>query len=430
MTATLFRLEVLEAARAQAMGTVLLARRPVDSALVLVVAACAAALLAAAVWAPLPRRATVQGVVAAGEGSVAVSAGLAGTVEALLFEEGQWVQAGQALARLAPTAGGTALHTRLQRQRALEQRAELLRQEVLLLKERHGIRRHQLEAQAAHVRQVLEQTLEEQRLQDTRLQSAAEALERQQRLLEAGFVAPAQLEAAKAPWLEARLRQAAHQREGAARRQEQYDLERQLANLDREHGQQHAQLARQRLELEQMALEARETLSHTIAAPRAGRVSAPHLREGAVLAAGQPLLELWPSGEPQASRWQAVLWVPSRAVGALRPGQDVRIRLSAFPHRLHGAPQGFIRSVATSPALPGALDGLSPQSGEAYYRVVVDLGEPVRDHAGRALPLKSGMRLDADITLDRTPLWQWLFEPLLAHRQAPPIFRASGPGER
>jgi membrane fusion protein len=33
---------------------------------------------------------------------------------------------------------------------------------------------------------------------------------------------------------------------------------------------------------------------------------------------------------------------------------------------------------------------------------------------GKRLPIQPGMLLDADIVLDREPIWRWLLEPLLS----------------
>ena len=33
---------------------------------------------------------------------------------------------------------------------------------------------------------------------------------------------------------------------------------------------------------------------------------------------------------------------------------------------------------------------------------------------GRDLPLRAGMALDADVTLEHRRIWEWLLEPLLA----------------
>ena len=57
-------------------------------------------------------------------------------------------------------------------------------------------------------------------------------------------------------------------------------------------------------------------------------------------------------------------------------------------------------------ALPAA--GLS---GEPMFRITVALNEPLPD-----VTLVAGMRLQADIMLDRRRLVEWLFEPLLGLR--------------
>jgi membrane fusion protein len=50
-------------------------------------------------------------------------------------------------------------------------------------------------------------------------------------------------------------------------------------------------------------------------------------------------------------------------------------------------------------------------SGEPMFRITVALDQPAT-----AMPLAAGMRLQADVLLERRRLIEWLFEPLLGWR--------------
>ena len=86
---------------------------------------------------------------------------------------------------------------------------------------------------------------------------------------------------------------------------------------------------------------------------------------------------------------------------------------------------GHIQSVASAPTPHALTESLGLQAAEAHFRVIVDLGGRVKDAWGEALPLKHGMRLEADVTRERTPLWQWLFEPLLLAQLKPGVRQAA-----
>jgi membrane fusion protein len=53
-------------------------------------------------------------------------------------------------------------------------------------------------------------------------------------------------------------------------------------------------------------------------------------------------------------------------------------------------------------------------AAEPLYRITVSLDRQAVQAYGQAQPLVPGMRLDADVLLDRRRLIEWLFEPLLS----------------
>ena len=120
---------------------------------------------------------------------------------------------------------------------------------------------------------------------------------------------------------------------------------------------------------------------------------------------------------PQGAVLQAQLYAPSSAVGFVRPGQTVRLRLEAFPYQKFGQLEGRVVQVSRTPLAASelaaqTLAGVAPgRPGEAMFRITVGL---VDGQAGRwPQPLVAGMRLQADVLLERRRLIEWLFEPLL-----------------
>jgi len=60
-------------------------------------------------------------------------------------------------------------------------------------------------------------------------------------------------------------------------------------------------------------------------------------------------------------------------------------------------------------------DEVSPiAASEAAYRVVVALDSELLHTRNRDLPLQAGMLLDADISLERQRIIQWVFAPFAA----------------
>jgi multidrug efflux pump subunit AcrA (membrane-fusion protein) len=128
---------------------------------------------------------------------------------------------------------------------------------------------------------------------------------------------------------------------------------------------------------------------------------------------------------PPQAHVLAHLYSSSRAVGMVRPGQRVRLRYDAFPHQRFGHHEGVVISVSQSPVCAGeppsqpagmscltaAATGSAP---EALYRIAVQLDRTSIRAEGRDLALQPGMRLAADIALERRRLYQWMLDPLYA----------------
>lgn len=146
-----------------------------------------------------------------------------------------------------------------------------------------------------------------------------------------------------------------------------------------------------------------------VRAPLAGLVANRLIEPGQAVQVGQPLMSLLPRG----SRLQAQLLVPSAAVGFIEPGDSVLLRYQAYPYQKFGHHRGKVIRVSRS-AIASA--GGDTQRAEPYYRVLVALEEQSITAYGKQEPLRPGMRLDADILGERRKLYEWVLEPLYSLR--------------
>lgn len=123
-----------------------------------------------------------------------------------------------------------------------------------------------------------------------------------------------------------------------------------------------------------------------------------------------------PSRLPTGPALQAQLYSPSRSIGVLRSGQAVRLRLDAYPQARFGHLEGRVLTVEPVPL--GAADQPSlflpaqPPGAEPLLRINVALDALPPDWSAR--PLAPGLRVQADLLLERRRLAEWLFEPLVA----------------
>jgi hypothetical protein len=109
---------------------------------------------------------------------------------------------------------------------------------------------------------------------------------------------------------------------------------------------------------------------------------------------------------------QAQLFAPPEAVGLLRPDQTVLLRYEAFGPTAGSRESGKIVAVARTPESTGAVCACAGASGAApSYRVVAALDEQQVIADGRPQALAVGMRVEAEVLLERRRLIDWLFAP-------------------
>jgi membrane fusion protein len=156
-------------------------------------------------------------------------------------------------------------------------------------------------------------------------------------------------------------------------------------------------------------LKARESIVMT--APVAGRITALRAFAGESVAGDLPLLTILPA----ESKLEAQLFVPTRAIGFVRVGQDVRLLLDAFDYRRFGPHDGVITAVSSSVFLP-AETRLGRRINEPTYRVTVDIEDQSVRAYGQEFFLQAGMSLRADIILEERTLLDWLLDPIVSLR--------------
>lgn len=154
-----------------------------------------------------------------------------------------------------------------------------------------------------------------------------------------------------------------------------------------------------------------------VVSPIDGVVASIFVKEGHSVNKGQPLLVVIPEGEDPVV---VELYAPSRSIGFIEEGQDVRLRFDAFPYEKFGVQQGVIASISKSavsaemlPNSPLIQSQLSRTlGGVGLYQVRVKLDKPTITVYGEEQVFVPGMTLTADIELDTRKVYEWLLEPL------------------
>jgi membrane fusion protein len=151
--------------------------------------------------------------------------------------------------------------------------------------------------------------------------------------------------------------------------------------------------------------------AYVIRAPSAGRVSTLQATVGQFADPRRLQMEI----VPNESVLQAELFVPTRAIGFVQPGQQVRILYEAFPYQQFGTYSGRVLKV--SQTILTKSDTLGPiELKEPAYRITAALDRPDIDAYGKKILLQADMLVRADIILEKRSLISWLLDPLLSVR--------------
>lgn len=358
------------------------------------------------------RKETASGSLVAAAGVARVTARRDGIVVDLKVREGDRVEAGQALFTISSQQGlegGGTLDTAVIA--SLDAQTRLLTEQIEADPARVANEIVRLDASIETVKSQRDALSAQRRLQADRVRVVEERRQAVFQLYEKGNATRAALQELDEALL--------------SRRQSLADIDRQFAAMERELEQ--ARLQREQLPVQQservsqlrLSLADRERQrseveaqrAQVIRAPVTGRVTALQASLGQLVDPNRPLLTLVPEG----SELRAELFVPSRAIGFVEPGQRVRLMIDAFPYQRFGAYGGTVDTVSQAILAPSEVVGRVPLA-EPVYRVTVRLDRQTIDAFGRQVPLQPDMTVKADIVLEGRSLFAWLFEPLLSAR--------------
>lgn len=411
-TRSLFRTEAIDAQRQQWLGGVQLVSPLALSWMTAGVVVGALAIAAFLALAPYTRKATAAGVLAPDRGLIRLVAAAQGTVIERRVIEGQNVRAGDVLFVLALERPLLASDAQAQVRRSLDDRRRSLGEAARSQRALATAQLSAVDRRIAALQSELSQIDAEAALQQQRLALGEQALTRLHALQADNFISPAQSQAKAEEVLALRAAAQNLARQRTALQRERAELEGERLALPLQARNAVGGLERDLAQAERDAAEQDAEQRLVVRAPQSGTVSTVLVAAGENATPSSALATLVPEG----AKLQAQLYAPSSAIGFVQPGQPVRLRFEAFPYQKYGLQPAHVVQVSRTPlaaaelaalALPAAATGNEPM-----FRIIAELdGPPV------ATPLAAGMRLQADVLLEKRRLVEWLFEPLLGLRR-------------
>ena len=132
---------------------------------------------------------------------------------------------------------------------------------------------------------------------------------------------------------------------------------------------------------------------------------------GGVIGPGAPVMEIVPIG----NRVLIEARIKPSAIGFVRVGQPVEIKLSAYDYTMYGGLKGRIETIS-----PDALG--DPDRGAAadatYYRALVRTDSSSLQAHGKALPVMPGMTGTVEVRTGERTVMSYLLRPMLKSKEA------------
>jgi membrane fusion protein len=163
-------------------------------------------------------------------------------------------------------------------------------------------------------------------------------------------------------------------------------------------------------DFENRIIDAEARLVQLIISPIAGRIAVLPVALGQPVVVGGTVAIVIPND----AKLEAELLVPSRGAGFIKPGDEVRLMLQAFPHERFGTVKGYVTTISRTVLGPTELSIPGMEIKEPVFRVRVRLLSDEMHAYGESIPMQPGMLLSADVVFDHRSLIQWLFDPLFA----------------
>jgi len=418
MTSPLFRKEVAEARRDAWLGEAQLVQ-PLPVRLVTLI--CIAMTVCAGVYVTFghyTRRVHAEGLLTPDVGLITVASPVAGRVVSSGVREGDRVAQGQLLYILDLDAVSSNGPTQ---QRVIDQLASQKRSVETQRSLRAAMaetEKRNLQEQIDNLQSQSRQLVEQVSIQEQLVPPLKERVDVLAKAVSDGFARSADLQNQNYLYLQASSQLAQFRNSNLQLIGKVGELKAQLATFDDKLARDLAEADRTAAQLEQQRAESEAKRAIEVRAPEKGILTSIRVQAGQGVAAGATLLTLLPS----EGRLQANLFVESASIGFIETKHAVMLRYAAFPFQRFGLYRGVVTEVtrapleaADAPEAPGGA-GTKPKSGgrsgDGLYRIIVRPDEDGVMAYGEHRRLEAGMRVEADIALEKRPLYRWLLDPL------------------
>lgn len=157
-------------------------------------------------------------------------------------------------------------------------------------------------------------------------------------------------------------------------------------------------------------LKFKENQVQEIRAPTDGIVTNILYRRGQRVQSLKTLLQIIPNEANLIAR----LYIPTKEIGFLKPGQKINIKYDAYPSQRFGFYEAKIKEVNQT-VLTDDKEDKPIKVGEPYYKIKAKLKSPYVMVYGKKVKLNHGMTITAIITGEKKKVWQWVLDPIYSY---------------
>lgn len=427
----LFRKEILEARKFSAFGTIKLSQRKIYMFISIALIFLIIGFFLFLYFGHVTKKSKVVGVVTPVNGSLSLLSNNAGTVIKIYAAEGDKIKKGQALFEIRTehsTSDGD-LFVLIEKQLMLRKSSLISEKEILAdqYKSKMQVLKSRIESYAAESEQFDRQIV----IARNRQGFGESNFEKYSKLQNNGFISSEQLMQKRGDLLslDAQIEALIQSKKQVITAR--LGTEADIVALDGDTNKSLAQIDEQIASINQELIENKNKTVNIISAPESGIFSTLTCKLGQSIKSGQTLATWTPTSKGLNDKDDEIaveLFAPSRSVGFIKNGNQVLIRLQAYPYQKFGFVKGIVDDISQTSIAPTELpDNVSSTilsnsqqalSGtniyEALYRIKVKLSVQEISAYGALYRLRPGMSVDADIIQDDRKIWEWIAEPILA----------------
>lgn len=336
-----------------------------------------------------------------------------GVITSKRVSEGQIVKAGEVLFVLSSErSSSTDDSTQKTISKLMTKRHDSFNSELKQLNVQSGQRMQAARRRAADLTAEVNRFDEQIAMQKKRVELSEQNFQRFMELQTKNYISPSQLQDKQGELLDQRQRLAELHRQQESSKRDLVSTESNLRDLEIQAARDANAIERNAAEIEQELTENEARREILVRAPQDGMVTGITTELGQTVVASTVLASVLPAG----SNLEAEIYAPSRSVGFVRVGMPVLLRYQAYPYQKFGQYTAHVKEVSNTALTPqelGAASGTG-KSAEPLYRIRLKLDNQHVLAYGKAMPLKSGMLVDASIVLEQRKLYEWILEPIFS----------------